>query len=232
MLDSNSKGTPLVLVIAEDPEMRELLSGLIRSEGFRSESLAMPEAITGLSLDCIPALLVFDGMSRGPSLDALWRAARAIPRVLMIADSEPSAHEPFARERISFLPRPFDRATLCGRVRALIGSPGDFPGCLNLGALRLDLRSQDVECEGVAIRLTLSEFKLLHELARNAGQVLSREHLIRRVQGEGVAVVDRAIDTHVVSLRKKLGLFGGRIETVRGEGYRLLTPPCPISGGS
>jgi DNA-binding response OmpR family regulator len=230
MLDSTSKGTPLVLVIAEDPEMRDLLSSLIRGEGFRSEALSTPGAISGLPAEFVPTLVVLDGVAFDPSAPALWNRFRTgsgspqdLPTLLLLSDPVSSTQEAVGTGRISFLPRPFDRATLCGRVRALIGPPGDLPGCLRLGPLNLDLRSQDVECEGMAVRLTASEFKLLHELVRNAGQVLSREHLIRKVQGEGVAVVDRAIDTHVVSLRKKLGAFGGRIETVRGEGYRLLS---------
>jgi two-component system phosphate regulon response regulator PhoB len=55
----------------------------------------------------------------------------------------------------------------------------------------------------------------------NPDVILSRDHLIQKVQGEGIAVIDRAVDTHIFSLRKKLGGMGDRIETVRGVGYRL-----------
>jgi len=75
--------------------------------------------------------------------------------------------------------------------------------------------------DGEKLLLTPSEFKLLKALMLNQGRVLSRDKLIELVQGEGVSVVDRAIDTHVFGLRKKMGTASDFIETIRGVGYRM-----------
>jgi two-component system phosphate regulon response regulator PhoB len=61
----------------------------------------------------------------------------------------------------------------------------------------------------------------LGSLVQNEGCVLTREQLIENIQGEGINVVGRTIDTHVFGLRKKLGEWGDRIETIRGVGYRV-----------
>ncbi|MGE5087161.1 MAG: winged helix-turn-helix domain-containing protein, partial [Bacillota bacterium] len=75
------------------------------------------------------------------------------------------------------------------------------------------------------LHLTPSEFKLLGTLVQNQGVVLTREKLIENIQGEGISVVGRTIDTHVFGLRKKLGDWGDRIETIRGVGYRVKMDP-------
>ena len=71
------------------------------------------------------------------------------------------------------------------------------------------------------MRFTATEFNLLHFLARKPGRVWSRDDLLRRVLGEDVIRLDRNIDVHVRSIRKKLGEHRELIETVRGVGYRF-----------
>jgi DNA-binding response OmpR family regulator len=127
-----------------------------------------------------------------------------------------------------FLMKPFDRATLLNRVKgiSLRFKTDDEKtiletGKLILGEITLDTRSFDVYCKSERVHLTPSEFKLLHALAIRKGSVLTRENLIQLVQGEGIAVIDRAVDTHIFSLRKKLAHCADVIETVRGFGYRV-----------
>jgi two-component system phosphate regulon response regulator PhoB len=81
--------------------------------------------------------------------------------------------------------------------------------------------AHEVFCGNQAVSLTPYEFKLFLALCQNEGKVLTREKLIDMVQGSDVVVVDRAIDTHVFGLRKKLGECAGVIETIRGVGYRV-----------
>jgi len=95
---------------------------------------------------------------------------------------------------------------------------------IRIGDLTINPVSYEVSFQDKPIQLTLSEFKLLHALGINRGRVLTRDQLIELVQGSGVIVVDRAIDTHVFGLRKKLGECANFIETVRGVGYRINWP--------
>ena len=81
--------------------------------------------------------------------------------------------------------------------------------------------SHELFCNGASVALTISEFKLLSALLEAQGKVLTRGQLIELIQGQGVSVVDRTVDTHVFGLRKKLEACGDLIETVRGVGYRI-----------
>jgi|GEM_PF-1476444 len=134
------------------------------------------------------------------------------------------------KDRIQLLTQPFDRESLVTEVRKNLRKISRVGGSgMGGDELVLDPDSYDVHVFGQRVHLTLSEFKLLQELLSKPGETLTRDHLILRVQGEGVAVVDRAIDTHVFSLRKKLGPSGDRIETVRGSGYRLKSSHQELS---
>ena len=74
---------------------------------------------------------------------------------------------------------------------------------------------------GEVMDLTYSEFRMLEMLISNQGRVLSRKQITSFIQGEDVVAAGRTIDTHISSLRKKLGPYGDKIETVRGVGYRI-----------
>ena len=71
------------------------------------------------------------------------------------------------------------------------------------------------------VDLTFTEFRVLHILARRRGWVFTRHQIVDAIHGESYPVTDRAVDVHIVALRKKLGAAGDRVETVRGVGYRF-----------
>jgi two-component system phosphate regulon response regulator PhoB len=87
--------------------------------------------------------------------------------------------------------------------------------------LLIDPDRHRVEGDGSEIELTATEFRLLHYLATRAGRVQSREILLDRIWGYSYEGYSRTVDTHIRRLRKKLGPFMDRIETVRGVGYRF-----------
>lgn len=88
----------------------------------------------------------------------------------------------------------------------------------------------DVDAQGRRsdLQLTPIEFKILFQLARHEGSVVSRERLLAVVWGEGTHVFDRATDKHVSSLRHKLGAHSRSIQTISGVGYRFNTPSSPL----
>jgi two-component system phosphate regulon response regulator PhoB len=133
-----------------------------------------------------------------------------------------------------YLTKPFDTLVLMARVNALLrrqdwlaarpeGGVGESskPTQLELGQLHMNMQTYEVTLAGSLLDLTRSEFRLLETLMMNQGKVLSRESLIEEIQGEGVNVVGRTVDTHVFGLRKKLGIYADMIETIRGVGYRV-----------
>jgi DNA-binding response OmpR family regulator len=123
-----------------------------------------------------------------------------------------------------YLTKPFSPRELVARTRAVLRrtEPGSG-GIVELGELRLDLRTRTATVAGSAVELRTLEFELLAELARNAGHVVRRDRLLERVWGLSFAGGTRTVDVHVAQLRKKLGRTD-LIQTVRGVGYRLLDP--------
>ena len=92
---------------------------------------------------------------------------------------------------------------------------------LSMGDLVLNRETHSAKLSGQMIDLTYSEFKMLEMLLDSQGKVLSRKQISSFIQGSDVVAASRTIDTHIFSLRKKLGPYGDKIETVRGVGYRV-----------
>lgn len=218
------------LVIEDEADVREFLCLHLKRDGI--EALAVETAEQGLeAVGTHPTLdiALVDWMLPGiTGVEFARRMQGRIPILMITARAEPAdivlGLEAGADD---FITKPFDIAVLMARVRAVIrrakrGPSDPSPQTrLVLRGLKLDTQTYDVTCNGDALALTPSEFKLLKSLMLHPGKVLTRERLISLVQGEGVSVVDRAIDTHVFGLRKKLGPCADILETVRGVGYRV-----------
>ena len=123
-----------------------------------------------------------------------------------------------------YLTKPFSPRELVARIRAVLrrAEPGPSEAeVIELGELRVDLRSRNVTIAGSTVILRTLEFELLAELARHPGHVVTRDRLLDRVWGTSFAGGTRTVDVHIAQLRKKLGR-PALIQTVRGVGYRIL----------
>ena len=124
-----------------------------------------------------------------------------------------------------YMPKPFSPRELLARVKALLrratAQESKTQDQILHGDLIIDIERHQASLQGIALKLTATEFKLLMVLASHPGRAFSREQLLNRVVGDAVVVVDRNIDVHIRSVRKKLGAQTGLIETVRGVGYRF-----------
>ncbi len=105
------------------------------------------------------------------------------------------------------------------------GPPGD-PGVVSLGPVVIELPTRRVTVNGTEVPLTRKEFDLLALLAQRPGVVFRREQIISEVWRTSWEGTGRTLEVHVASLRSKLGM-PALIETVRGVGYRLVTPAAP-----
>jgi len=182
-----------------------------------------------------PELVVLDLMLPGLSgLDVARElrgspATSLIPILMLTARSEEGDQVAgLVAGADDYVTKPFSMRVLLARVEALLRRVPAQPegdgqvGSVSFGPIVADLGAHAVTVEGVAARLTVTEFRLLVALLQSPKRVLSRADLIARVMGPGIIVTARTIDVHVASIRKKLGAYGAYIRTIRGVGYQLL----------
>jgi len=99
---------------------------------------------------------------------------------------------------------------------------GDELAVVRIHDLTIDPSRHEVLVEDRAVSLTLTEFNILHTLAKRPGRVFTRYQIVDSIHGSDYLVTDRAVDVQIVSLRRKLGSGARYIETVRGVGYRFV----------
>lgn len=236
---------PTVLILEDEPDIRDLVSLHLFRAGYQvieAGNVAEAEAKVAEALRSSSGIdiAIVDWMLPGESgIQFVERLRSHSPSfrlsVLMLtAKGEP---EDIVRGLEAgaddYVVKPFEAAVLLARVKALLRrkQAGTLPSSpkgrtssspqIEFGKLVIRPESYEVKLDGALLSLTPSEFKLLLALAENRGKVLTRERLIALVQGEGISVIDRAVDTHIFGLRKKLGPAADLIETVRGVGYRI-----------
>ncbi|MBX9924483.1 MAG: response regulator transcription factor [Rhabdochlamydiaceae bacterium] len=123
-----------------------------------------------------------------------------------------------------YISKPFSSKVLFSRIKAVLRrskEPEKIPQILSFGEFTLEVDRYLLKKDDKIIPITLSEFGILKRLFANRGKVLSRSQLLDDIHNDDAFVVDRNIDVHIASLRKKLGPNFEWIETVRGVGYRF-----------
>jgi two-component system phosphate regulon response regulator PhoB len=217
-----------VLVVEDESDIRGLMTMHLGREGFDVIAAEDGEKALKLVSEGKFDLAVLDWMLPGVSgLEICKKLAGRVP-ILMVTARADAADIVLGLEMGAddYVTKPFEIPVFLARVRALLrrarsAAPGENPDWLKCGELKLNTAEHRAWRADEELKLTLSEFKLLAALLQNRGRVLSREKLISLVQGAGVNVTDRTIDTHVFGLRKKLETSAELIETIRGVGYRV-----------
>ena len=224
---------PLIVVVEDEQAIQDVVAYNLRREGY--EVLLAGDGDEGLALiqSKRPALVILDLML--PGIDGLsicqqLRAdakTRSIPLMILSAKEEESDIViGLSLGADDYLSKPFSPREMLARVKALLrranNSRSVADDYIQVGPLAIDFSRFEAKLSGQPLKLTATEFKLLAELAGHPGRALTREHLLNRAVGDAVVVVDRNIDVHIRSVRKKLGDHAGMIETVRGLGYRFV----------
>lgn len=218
-----------VMVVEDEKEIRELMSLHLLRQGYRVQECATTAEARGSLLSNKYDLIVLDWMLPGESgveLAQSLRSEKVESRILMVTAKTESQDivEGLEKGADDYLTKPFDPKVFLARVKALLRRNATHQAnndMIEIADLKLNTNSFEVRLGAEALHLTPSEFKLLQTMMENVGRVLTRDQLIEQIQGEGVNVVGRTVDTHVFGLRKKLGTWGDRIETIRGVGYRV-----------
>ncbi|MCP9496060.1 MAG: response regulator transcription factor [Pyrinomonadaceae bacterium MAG19_C2-C3] len=224
-----------VLVIDDDVELCELVAEYLEPEGFDVDVADDGLEGVGRALAGDYAIIVLDVMLPGINGFEVLRRVRAKSRtpVLMLTARGADVDRIVGLElgADDYLPKPFNPRELVARIQAILrrtrgassidaqGSPSET---ITVGDVRLDTGARTAHRHDEAIDLTAAEFEMLAVLLAKAGRVVAREELAEAALGRPLAPLDRSVDMHISSLRKKLGYeVDGieRIKTVRGAGY-------------
>jgi two-component system OmpR family response regulator len=238
---AESKQIPKVLVVDDEPNIRELVQVALNFHGCTVLSAATGQAALREAEANEPDLIVLDVVL--PDLDGfeVCRRLRArgdqVPIIFLTArDTSSDTVQGLALGGDDYVTKPFSVEALVARIRAVLrraaragdGEP-DETATLRAGDLELDESRWTVQRAGTPVELSPTEFRLLAYLMRHQGRVLTRAQLLENVWGWDYAGQSQIVETYVSYLRRKLDPLGPPlIHTQRGVGY-TLRPPQPTA---
>lgn len=220
-----------ILIVEDEPGIRELIRMTLESAGYSSICEAEDgETALEIAASKRPDLILLDLMLPGVDGLTVCRKLKSqdetkmIPVVMLTAKAEESdvvlGLEIGASDYVT---KPFSRKILVARVRAQLRDFSEEAASAEIRRYGLSLNDEQhcVKLNGEEVSLTYSEFAILKLLVSHPGRVYTRNQIISKIKGEDYPVTERAIDVQIVNLRRKLGVWGANIETIRGIGYRL-----------
>jgi DNA-binding response OmpR family regulator len=220
-----------ILVVDDEPRIVELARDYLEHAGFRVITANDGRAALDVARHHRPDLIVLDlGL---PGLDGLdvtreLRRDGSIPIVMVTArDDELDKVLGLELGADDYLTKPFSPRELVARVKAVLrrtDRPTDPSDVIRFGELQLDVPRMRTEVAGRGVDLTPTEFTLLATLARQPGRIFTRSQLLDALHGVAFESYERAIDSHIKNLRRKLEPDPRQprfVLTVYGVGYRL-----------
>jgi DNA-binding response OmpR family regulator len=220
-----------ILVVDDEKKIVEIIKAYLEREGYQVIPALDGKSALSLALSQKPDLIVLDLMlpeMSGWDVCRMLRKESEVPIIMLTARDE-------VTDKIvglemgadDYITKPFDPKELVSRVRAVLRrtEPATIrPKIISLVDLVIDLDKRIVQRGDIMIELTHNEFDLLRVLAENPGKVFSRMQLLDKVQGDAYEGYERAIDSHIKNLRKKIEPDPEHpryISTVYGVGYKL-----------
>jgi two-component system phosphate regulon response regulator PhoB len=222
---------PKILIIEDERALSQVLTYNLQREGY--ETLVAYDGQEGLrkAQTLLPDLVLLDLML--PVVDGLdvcrrlrsGEQTRKIPILMLTAKGEETDQlVGFSLGADDYITKPFSVKVLLQRIKAVqrrFQGEEEPANVVDHLGIRLDRLRHQVSAQGKPVELTPTEFRLLECFLRQPGRAFTRSQLMDAAMGEEAVVLERTIDVHVKSLRRKLGRAGHLIETVRGLGYRF-----------
>lgn len=221
-----------ILVVDDEEDILELVRYNLIKEGYRVSTVASGEEALKSARSAQPDIILLDLML--PGVDGLEvcrllkhdSKTQHVPIIMLSAKGEETdIVTGLELGAADYITKPFSPKVLVARLRAVLRrrsmETGSDNAPLTLHGITIHPGRHEVLIHGQPVDLTVTEFRLLHMLARRPGWVFTRSQIVNGVHGEDYPVSDRSVDVQVVGLRKKLGITGEYIETVRGVGYRF-----------
>jgi DNA-binding response OmpR family regulator len=219
-----------ILLVEDDQSLAMSLEDDLKLEGYQVQVARDGEAASRLGLEEPFDLIVLDVML--PRKDGfevcreLRRAGRSMPIIMLTAKTQDS-DKVLGLElgADDYVTKPFNPRELRARIKAVLRRSGSAsPELYAFGDVEVDFTRHEVRRAGKPVPLTHMEFKLLGTLIHRRGRVLSRDQLLTDVWGLDCLVTDRAVDTHIANLRRKVESKPSHpryLITVHGTGYRF-----------
>lgn len=218
-----------VLIIEDDENISRLLKDSLKTEFFAVDSAADGEKGSHLAQINDYDLIILDHLL--PKKDGLAvireiRAKKIAVPILLLSVRGAAAHKAQLLDAGAddYLAKPFSLDELMARIRALLRRPAVLKNDIyKIGDLALDVKKCAVCRGGKDIYLTRKEFMLLHYLMQHEGVVLSRGAILEHVWDMNTDIFSNTIESHILSLRKKIGDMGKHrlIQTIPGRGYKI-----------
>ncbi len=227
-----SEGT--ILVVDDEQDILELVEYNLKETGYRVLLAETGEDALTMTQKELPELIVLDLMLPGIGGLSVCRLLKSdartshIPIVMLTAKGEEA--DIVAGLELGaddYITKPFSPKVLVARVKTVLrrrannNDASEDDRLLRRGDLTINTEKHEVRVQESPVELTLTEFKVLHFLARRPGRVFTRYQIVDATKGDDYIVTDRAVDVQIVGLRRKLGQCGDYVETVRGVGYKF-----------
>lgn len=224
-----------ILVVEDEPAIAESVAYALERDGFEADLVGRigeaTQKIAGASLVVLDLMLP-DG-SGFDFISQMRKEGNGTPIIVLSSrDGEADRVAALETGADDYVTKPFSPREVVARVRAVLrrlqsSAPSQAAPSWRT-PLRVDEATRRAHLGDTPLELTRVEFDLLRTLLEGPGRVFTRSEIIDRVWGDGYAITDRTIDSHVKSLRRKVSDAGGNpslIETVRGVGYRVTDEP-------
>lgn len=222
----------MIFCVEDDSNIRELVVYTLETTGLSARGFEDGKTFLEALSTETPELILLDIMLPGEDGMSLLKRLKSsgktknIPVIMVTAKgAEYDKVKGLDSGADDYVAKPFGMMELVSRVKAVLRrsiQESDLnEGNYILAGIEMNMKKHEVKAGGEIVNLTLKEFELLKRLIRNPNIVLTRDRLLEDIWGYDFDGETRTVDVHVRTLRQKLGLFGDKIETVRGVGYRM-----------
>jgi two-component system, OmpR family, response regulator BaeR len=235
-MSAEERAPQTILIVEDDPKIARVLAEYLRTAGYGTAHLANGLEVAPCVRKSAPALVLLDLMLPGRGGLEVCRELRAFTDVpiIMVTALVEEIDRLLGLElgADDYVCKPFSPREIVARVKAVLRRPrapgGAADTARKVGAFTLDEERMRIAFHGKRLDLTTSEYRLLRHLLVRPGRVYSRDQLLVALHGNDDESFDRAIDTHVKNLRKKLAKIDPKatpLRSVYGVGYQLEAEP-------
>ena len=226
-----------ILIVDDEKDILNLVKYNVEKAGYKALIAVSGGEAIDTAVKKLPSLIILDLML--PGIDGIEVCSilrkndktRNIPVIMLTAkSSEEDMVKALSTGADDYVTKPFSPKVLLARIESVLrrkktdtaGNSKNSKGAeLNFGPLSINTDKYEVTVNSKPVKLTKTEFNILDFLSKNPDKVFNREQILDKAWAYETAVVDRAVDVHVKSLRTKLGKAGKFIQTVRGVGYKF-----------